>query len=152
MDQLKGLWTGYADGNATAPHAKNYPWYIYRNYKGPVQMVIPEPKRSPQVYNRWTADPKTKAILRWCNKWLFFSRKSRAFLCVLTAFTVDKFWTNALEGIVSYNNLECTMEYAINKEKEWADAIEAEKARRRALGLPEEDEEEEEEEEAEEEE
>jgi hypothetical protein len=61
---------------------------------------------------------------------------------VLTAFTVEKFWTGFLAGIVRYNNLECTMEYAIHKEKEWAAGIEAEKARRRALGLPEEDEEE----------
>jgi len=147
MDQLKGLWTGYADGNAHAPHAKNYPWYIYRNYKGPVQHVVPEPKRLPPVWNRWTADPGTKALLRWMNKYLFFSRKSRAFLCIVTAITVEKFWTKTIAAIVQYNNLECTMEYAINKEKEWADAIEAEKARRRALGLPEEDEEEEDEEE-----
>lgn len=151
MEQLKGLWQGYsAEELKNAPHAKNQPWFIYRNFKGPVPTVIPEPRRLPQVYDRWTADPYTKSFLRWCNRWLFCNRKMRAFVCVVTAMALEKFWTKSLHALVRYNNQECTMEYAIRKEREWAEYLAAEKERRRALGLPEEDEEEEEAEEDEE--
>ena len=148
-DLFKGLWEGYADKNRMAPYAKNQPWYYYRNFRGPTTTIIPEPVKRPQVYNRWVSDPYTKAFLRWCNRWLFCNKKIRAFVCVSTAFLLEKELNYFLYGLVRYNNMECTMEFAFRKEKEWRDAIEAEKARRRALGLPEEDEEEWEEEEEE---
>lgn len=136
----KGLWENYPDGNRYAPHAKNQPWFIYRNPRGPVQGVIPVPQRQPQVYNRWIADPFSKAFYRWCNRWLFCNKKTRTFLCVLTAVLTEKFWNYTLYSIVQYNNQECTMEYAYRKEREWKEFQEAEKERRRALGLPDEDE------------
>lgn len=135
-DQFQGLWQGYSD-NQSAPRAKNQPWYLYRNFRGPVSTVIPKPERKPQVYNRWTADPYTKAFFRGCNKWLFCNKKMRIFLMILTSFLTEKFWNKTLYGLVRYNNMECSMEYAYKKEREWAEQLEAERARRRALGLPE---------------
>mmetsp|Transcript_14074 Transcript_14074/g.14133 ORF Transcript_14074/g.14133 Transcript_14074/m.14133 type:complete len:152 (+) Transcript_14074:18-473(+) len=142
-EQYKDYWKGYTDGHKGAAHAKNQPWYLYRNFRGPVQTVVPEPKRQPQVYNRWTNDARTKAALRWAGKWLFATRKQRLFMVILAAFTVEKFDTWLLHSITRYNNLECTMEYAYKKEREWKEHLEAERARRRALGLPEDGEEEE---------
>lgn len=145
-DQYKDLWKGYADGNKGAPHAKNHPWYLYRNFRGPVPTVITEPKRQPQVYNRWTSDARTKSALRWCNRWLFCNRKMRLFVTLVAAITIEKTDKWILYSITRYNNMECTMEFAYKKEREFREAVEAEKARRRALGLPEEDEEPEDEE------
>lgn len=53
---------------------------------------------------------------------------------------------------MTYNNYECTMEYALRKEREWAEYQEAERERRKALGLPDDDDDDWEEEEEEEEE
>ena len=139
-ENYKGLWQGYGDQHRGAAYAKNQPWYFYRNFRGPVATVIPEPARRPQVYDRWVSDPYTKAFLRWCNRWLFCNKKMRAFLCVASAFAMEKGLNSFLNGVVRYNNMECTMEFAYRKEREWAEHLEAEKARRRALGLPEEDE------------
>ena len=140
-DLFEGLWQGYADNTRNAPPAKNQPWFLYRNFKGPVAPIYPEPKRQPQVYQRWTNDALTKNFLRQCNKWLFFSKKMRAFMCVLTAYSIEKFWNSVLYSIVRYNNLEGTMEHAYRKEREWKVFQEEEKARRKALGLDEDDEE-----------
>lgn len=137
-----GLWQGYGDSNKTAPHAKNQPWFLYRNFKGPVAPLYQEPKRQPQVYNRWTNDVLTKNALRFCNRWLFGSKKMRAFMCVLTAYSIEKFWNWTLFSLVRYNNLEGTMEYAYRKEKEWKVHKAEEKAKRKALGLDDDDEEE----------
>ena len=139
MEHLKGLWENYPDGNRFAPRAKNSPWYIYRNPRGPVHSVIPTPQRQPQVYNRWTADPYSKAFYRWCNRWLFCNKKTRLFLAISVAILTEKFWQKTLESIVTYNNYECTLEFALRKEREWTEFLDAERERRRALGLPEDD-------------
>jgi hypothetical protein len=96
--------------------------------------------RQPQVYNRWTSDPFSKQFYRFCNRWLFCNKKTRTFLCIFAAFVTEKFWNSTLYGITRYNNYECTLEYAVQKEREWREFKEAERERRRALGLPEEDE------------
>ena len=62
-------------------------------------------------------------------------------MCVLTAYSIEKFWNSVLYSIVRYNNLEGTMEHAYRKEREWKVFQEEEKARRKALGLDEDDEE-----------
>lgn len=132
---FEGLWQGYGNSNSTAPHAKNQPWFLYRNFRGPVAPIYPEPRRQPQVYNRWTNDAFTKNFLRFCNRWLFSSKKMRTFMCVLTAFSLEKLWNSLLYGIVRFNNMEGTMEYAYRKENEWKVFQAEEKARRKAAGL-----------------
>ena len=138
---FEGLWQGYGESNRTAPHAKNQPWFLYRNFKGPVAPLYQEPKKLPQVYNRWTNDYLTKNFLRLCNRWLFCNKKMRAFVCVVTAFSLEKFWNGVLYSIVRYNNMDGTMEIAYRKERDWKIFQEEEKARRKALGLDDEDEE-----------
>ena len=141
-ENFEGLWQGYSDGNRNAPHAKNQPWYLYRNFRGPVAPYYPEPKRQPQVYNRWTNDVLTKNFLRFCNRWVFPNKKMRAFMCVLTAYSIEKFWDGVLFSIVRYNNMDGTMEHAYRKEREWKAFQVEEKARRKALGLDEDEDEE----------
>jgi len=128
MSHLNGYWQGYTDGHVGVPHAKNNPKFLYRNAQGPVPTVIPTPRRLPPVYNRWFADPWTKAALRWCNRWLYCNRKMRALTTVVAAITVEKFWNEVLFSIVRYNNMECTMEFAYRKEREWKEHLAAQEA------------------------
>ena len=139
-ESYKGLWQGYSNPES-APHPKNQPWFRYQNFKGPVTPIYQEPKSHPQVYNRWTNDAYTKNFLRFCNSWLFSSKKTRAFITILTAFSIEKFWESVLYSIVRYNNLEGTMRHAHFKEEEWKRLQSEEKARRKELGLDDEDEE-----------
>jgi hypothetical protein len=64
-------------------------------------------------------------------------------MMVVTAIALDKFWSNTLAGICRYNNMECTMEYAYQKEREWQEFQEAEYERKKALGILDEDDEDE---------
>lgn len=66
-------------------------------------------------------------------------------MCVLTAYSIEKFWNWFLFSLVRFNNLENTMEYAYRKEKEWKVHKAEEKARRKALGLDDDEDEEEDE-------
>ena len=63
-------------------------------------------------------------------------------MCVLTAYSIEKFWDNVLFSIVRYNNMDGTMEHAYRKEREWKAFQVEEKARRKALGLDEDEDEE----------
>ena len=141
MANFKGLWQGYTDGNVGVASSKNNPNFLYRNFRGPVPFVVPEPRRLPQVHDRWTADPFSKAFYRACNRWLFCNSKMRAFVLVSLAFATEKFWNWTLGSIVRYNNMECTMEFAYKKEREWREFQEAEYERKKALGLLDDDDE-----------
>ena len=65
----------------------------------------------------------------------------RAFVLVSLAFATEKFWNWTLGSIVRYNNMECTMEFAYKKEREWREFQEAEYERKKALGLLDDDDE-----------
>jgi hypothetical protein len=121
MANYKGFWKGYPDNNVGAPHAKNNPAFIYRNPLGPVPFVVPEPRRMPQVYDKWTADPYSKSFYRFCNRYLFNNSKIRGFMMIATAVAMEKIFNKSLGLLVRYNNMECTMEFAYRKEKEWRD-------------------------------
>eukprot|EP00347_Sterkiella_histriomuscorum_P023392 403334809 len=91
--------------------------------------------RKPQKTTRWGNDPTVKSVWRFVRSWVAQNHKLYYTYVLLCAWGVYQFWWYTVVGYYRQRNHHRSLEFAIQKEKEWA------------LIKPKEEEEEEEEEE-----
>lgn len=76
--------------------------------------------RKPQKLTRFGADPTVKATWRFIRSWVCHNHKLYYSYVILCAFSVYQFWWYTCVGYYRRRNAHRSLEFAIQKEKEWA--------------------------------
>ena len=75
--------------------------------------------RKPQKQTRFGADPTVKKTWRFIRSWICHNHKLYYTYVLLCAFGVYQFWWYTLIGYYRRRNHERSLEWAIQKEREW---------------------------------
>ena len=75
--------------------------------------------RKPQKVGRLGADPTYKAFWRMIRSWVCHNHKLYYTYVILCAMGVYNFWWNTCVGYYRRRNHHRSLEFAIQKEKEW---------------------------------
>jgi hypothetical protein len=75
--------------------------------------------RKPAKVTRFGADPTVKATWRFIRSWVCHNHKLYYSYVILCAFSVYQFWWYTCVGYYRRRNHHRSLEFAIQKEKEW---------------------------------
>ena len=75
--------------------------------------------RKPQKVTRFGADPTVKATWRFIRRWVTHNHKLYYTYAIVCAWAVYEFWWYTVVGYYRRRNYHRSLEYAIQKEKEW---------------------------------